>query len=115
MIEDFRDHLHAIINIARELQDLSSSEDQLTLLETIENHAYELLENGLRWLEEIEGDYNSIPDAVDTMSDEFRTPITSIRSYSQVMLLEDLSEEERALLDEMKARADEMWGWVTHQ
>lgn len=115
MIKDFRDHLYTIIEISRELQELATDNDQITLLETIEDQAHELLENGMRWLEEIVDDYDSIPAAVDTISDEFRSPITSIRNYSQVMLLGDLSENERDLLEEMKARADEMWSWSTDQ
>jgi signal transduction histidine kinase len=113
MIEEFRDHLHTIIELSRELQNLTDNEDQLTLLETIEDNAQYLMENGLRWLEEIAGDYDSAVAAVDTMSTEFRTPLTAIRGYAKVIILSDITVEERALLEEIRDRADEMWAWVS--
>lgn len=114
MIEVFRDHLDAIIDISRELQDLTSDADQFTLLETIEESAHDLLENGLRWLEELMGEFDTAAAAVDTMSDDFRSPVMSIRSYAKVMLLGDVSAQERTLLEEMKIRADEIWELTKH-
>ncbi|MCI0712688.1 MAG: hypothetical protein L0154_21210 [Chloroflexi bacterium] len=115
MIERFRDHLHAIIDISRELQDLTSDSNQFTLLETIEDNAHDLLEKGLRWLEELMAEFDTVAAAVDTMNDEFRSPVMSIRSYTKVMLLGDVSAQERMLLEEMKTRADEIWEWTAHQ
>jgi hypothetical protein len=115
MIERLRDHLHTIIDISRELQHLTSDANQSMLLKSIEDNAHDLLEKGLRWLEELMDEFDTVAAVVDTMNDEFRGPVMSIRSYTNVMLLGDVSAQERTLLEEMKTRADEMWRWTTHQ